>query len=114
MKNIIKKKINITPDTNIIESWRSGGREIEESLSDLIDNSIDAGFTEDTYKRLYEKNVISVKWHSIPSKIKKTHEFARYKGEEGWLISDEGSGICLLYTSPSPRDATLSRMPSSA
>ena len=24
------------------------------------------------------------------------------------------SGVCLLYTSPSPRDATLSRMPSSA
>ena len=23
-------------------------------------------------------------------------------------------GVCLLYTSPSPRDATLSRMPSSA
>ena len=28
--------------------------------------------------------------------------------------SDEGELICLLYTSPSPRDATLSRMPSSA
>ena len=26
----------------------------------------------------------------------------------------EGSRCCLLYTSPSPRDATLSRMPSSA
>ena len=26
----------------------------------------------------------------------------------------EGSVTCLLYTSPSPRDATLSRMPSSA
>ena len=26
----------------------------------------------------------------------------------------EGAVICLLYTSPSPRDATLSRMPSSA
>ena len=25
-----------------------------------------------------------------------------------------GTGACLLYTSPSPRDATLSRMPSSA
>ena len=25
-----------------------------------------------------------------------------------------GSHVCLLYTSPSPRDATLSRMPSSA
>ena len=30
-------------------------------------------------------------------------------------IIDEGDfGACLLYTSPSPRDATLSRMPSSA
>ena len=28
-------------------------------------------------------------------------------------VSDESS-VCLLYTSPSPRDATLSRMPSSA
>ena len=27
---------------------------------------------------------------------------------------DKGDWICLLYTSPSPRDATLSRMPSSA
>ena len=26
----------------------------------------------------------------------------------------EQGGVCLLYTSPSPRDATLSRMPSSA
>ena len=26
----------------------------------------------------------------------------------------EQSLVCLLYTSPSPRDATLSRMPSSA
>ena len=27
---------------------------------------------------------------------------------------DEPAYVCLLYTSPSPRDATLSRMPSSA
>ena len=32
---------------------------------------------------------------------------------EGRAIS-EHAGSCLLYTSPSPRDATLSRMPSSA
>ena len=31
-----------------------------------------------------------------------------------FLIADEPFTICLLYTSPSPRDATLSRMPSSA
>ena len=30
-----------------------------------------------------------------------------------WLISENGSD-CLLYTSPSPRDRTRSRMPSSA
>ena len=29
-------------------------------------------------------------------------------------LSDGDSSTCLLYTSPSPRDATLSRMPSSA
>jgi len=34
-----------------------------------------------------------------------------------WVWDFDGDGwldICLLYTSPSPRDATLSRMPSSA
>ena len=29
-------------------------------------------------------------------------------------IDEKLKNICLLYTSPSPRDATLSRMPSSA
>ena len=31
-----------------------------------------------------------------------------------WIDSDIIFSTCLLYTSPSPRDATLSRMPSSA
>ena len=44
-------------------------------------------------------------------------------GNGRWAISNslniskghsKGVEICLLYTSPSPRDATLSRMPSSA
>ena len=35
--------------------------------------------------------------------------------KEGLLkIINEGIEICLLYTSPSPRDRTRSRMPSSA
>ena len=34
-----------------------------------------------------------------------------FKTKKGNL---EKTAICLLYTSPSPRDATLSRMPSSA
>ena len=38
--------------------------------------------------------------------------------KQGTMIKSSGSGIvtmaCLLYTSPSPRDYTRSRMPSSA
>ena len=30
------------------------------------------------------------------------------------MMNGSSSQLCLLYTSPSPRDATLSRMPSSA
>ena len=37
---------------------------------------------------------------------------ARWKGNLETLLGEEHA--CLLYTSPSPRDATLSRMPSSA
>ena len=33
---------------------------------------------------------------------------------DGLVDYDNDGKICLLYTSPSPRDATLSRMPSSA
>ena len=37
-----------------------------------------------------------------------------FNNQKGYgFISDE-SGNCLLYTSPSPRDRTRSRMPSSA
>ena len=36
------------------------------------------------------------------------------KAKKNYSFITEESGICLLYTSPSPRDATLSRMPSSA
>ena len=37
-------------------------------------------------------------------------------GEKGYtnLLTRALKDVCLLYTSPSPRDATLSRMPSSA
>ena len=39
---------------------------------------------------------------------------AQGKLQPGHWIAVHGCGGCLLYTSPSPRDATLSRMPSSA
>ena len=59
------------------------------------------------------------------------NELDRAKARGRWLSDDEQAALdreadaeallveamqqrCLLYTSPSPRDATLSRMPSSA
>ena len=54
------------------------------------------------------------------------HQTAEDICQAGWIATDESaidlnlvtfsgqSRHCLLYTSPSPRDATLSRMPSSA
>ena len=37
-----------------------------------------------------------------------------FLNNECFYTPSSGTGGCLLYTSPSPRDATLSRMPSSA
>ena len=44
---------------------------------------------------------------------------ARWSVQKNWLVGEPCANgwhgvVCLLYTSPSPRDATLSRMPSSA
>ena len=44
-------------------------------------------------------------------KIERTG-FGKHLFHDWRYLNDEGT--CLLYTSPSPRDATLSRMPSSA
>ena len=53
------------------------------------------------------------------------HVGAALAGERRWALSEDEQlqlyekekgllGLCLLYTSPSPRDGLLSRMPSSA
>ena len=52
-----------------------------------------------------------VKIHDIADFVRFPHK-AHINANSDRLLNDAGS--CLLYTSPSPRDATLSRMPSSA
>src|SRR5664280_3550756 len=44
-------------------------------------------------------------------RIRVTREEIRYPADR---TAGHGGGTCLLYTSPSPRDRTRSRMPSSA
>ena len=52
------------------------------------------------------------------ARIAKSYELDTYPNQIEVIRSDQMldaySSVCLLYTSPSPRDATLSRMPSSA
>ena len=54
-------------------------------------------------------NRVTKRIRLLPFNLKETEEFLKSKGG----VYDRYQ-ICLLYTSPSPRDATLSRMPSSA
>ena len=49
-------------------------------------------------------------WEQLENDKFNSLEFERIKNQSGL----NRFYICLLYTSPSPRDATLSRMPSSA
>ena len=65
---------------------------------------------------------IGIATKSIPDAIP-FWEALGFTPSGGGLVEDQGvnvrylvneSDTCLLYTSPSPRDATLSRMPSSA
>ena len=52
----------------------------------------------------------SVKLWSVADK----KETASLAGHKNWVLDTTFSNDCLLYTSPSPRDGLLSRMPSSA
>ena len=64
-------------------------------------------------KALSEEDLkIFISWIEEHS-YKLEEAFFRYENDDK-EFSDRISYICLLYTSPSPRDATLSRMPSSA
>ena len=69
---------------------------------------------------LFEEQEESYKESVLPSSVKKrvvveaAHSFGwhKYTGFDGICITMDR--FCLLYTSPSPRDNTTSRMPSSA
>ena len=63
------------------------------------------------YKTLDGKYVQSIQ----PGTVRETREFIRsHENVDNFEIYGNNRYICLLYTSPSPRDSCASRMPSSA
>ena len=69
-------------------------------FADKIYSQLGPGFSERVYHNAME---ILLRKDSIP-----------YESERIIPIDFEGHNVCLLYTSPSPRDLSTSRMPSCA
>ena len=59
------------------------------------------------FTALIDKPPVSDEYPTIIEQLEEAHR-------QQLLISRSLGNTCLLYTSPSPRDATLSRMPTSA
>ena len=68
-----------------------------------ISAHIDAGKTTTSERILF--------YTGVSHKIGEVHDGA---ATMDWMEQEQERGICLLYTSPSPRDRSVSRMPSSA
>jgi len=85
----------------------SSGEEKETSKEEQVTKPSDS---RDRYEKFTEKQAAEKAAKSKETSKEKEAPLEKETGEK----KVEDSKPCLLYTSPSPRDATLSRMPSSA
>ena len=69
-----------------------------------------------TYAAQYTDTSIALGTGAAITALKELEEGDREAGREKLTqaIGEGAGGVCLLYTSPSPRDLSTSRMPSSA
>ena len=91
---------------NLRITWNSGVQIEHDEVKVILDakrNSIDGSAFFITHGHLD---------HSAAFKIKHAQKYSSKETLD--IISNFGFQVCLLYTSPSPRDAHESRMPSSA
>ena len=66
------------------------------------------------YQQILEQGSINFRWIDIVIKNESQISDEAFKEQIIYLVGTPQSNACLLYTSPSPRDRTRSRMPSSA
>ena len=79
----------------------------------IIDEDDDPKYLNSPETALFKKGYLLYGLFEGKQQISSTKEVILVEGYTD-VIGLSQYGICLLYTSPSPRDATLSRMPSSA
>ena len=87
------------------------GEEIENPISIIKEQSGETVHFLDMEIVQSKPGVSQIRMYDKRDHMETLAEYRRYPHVETRLSQ---SCICLLYTSPSPRDATLSRMPSSA
>ena len=115
----LEKKFTGWVDVDLTENGKSEAKKAGE-LINKINITIDLYFSS---VQLRAKNTLKIiqtelNDNTVPSEAWELNE--RHYGALTGLNKDEmkvklgEDKVCLLYTSPSPRDATLSRMPSSA
>ena len=99
---------------NLIKSLRGDGHTVEGVDFDYLDYIIPAYYvltTAEASSNLSRFDGIRYGYRSPnATNLEETYTMSRTEG----FSTEVKRRICLLYTSPSPRDATLSRMPSSA
>ena len=125
------------PDRPVLTAWTRadehrwepyGPAMIVKLSADLVDGRLVAldtehwSYTHSTRPRVQSDgstNLLAA-WHlaepmerPVPQPMLHRYGGAHRNGDAPYEIANK-TGRCLLYTSPSPRDATLSRMPSSA
>ena len=69
-----------------------------------------------THEIALDKATMTYSWHNISDQYQNNQIKYSPDGGTSWETVKfvDGMYTCLLYTSPSPRDGLLSRMPSSA
>ena len=118
-ENMVKTQEGLTEKVDnylnyVVEEWtKENELAIERGLKGEIAEDFISGL-----KQLFEDHYIDVpdeKYDVLEAQSQKISELeAKLNEEVEKNIGFKNNNACLLYTSPSPRDATLSRMPSSA
>ena len=93
---------------------RSGKTSTRRRLVQEIINLMSLGETSKSTGVAETNDVIIKKLVSEPAAISNSHWWSLKRSSTKSDVRQLDTYSCLLYTSPSPRDATLSRMPSSA